>query len=176
MFGGDPCPGTRKYVEVHYECVNSNSNNINNNNKEQKSSKDSNNQQRRLPGWLAESGALDLWQEEENLDVASYDSDEDESDYDSSAEKPKPILVAAEERKPILVEPTTQPPLRIPITTPKVEISDDSSLGKSNSNKKPKTTQRSNSSTNSKRGKKKSYLFLSFKMSFCGCEVGVNDA
>ena len=21
MFGGDPCPGTSKYVEVHYACV-----------------------------------------------------------------------------------------------------------------------------------------------------------
>ena len=47
---GDPCPGTHKYVEIHYACVSQFAGPA--------SSKSST---PRLPPWLLEGGASNLW-------------------------------------------------------------------------------------------------------------------
>ena len=96
VFGGDPCPGTRKYVEVHYLCSNSEDirAGLDGLNKDKTTSTS-------LPPWLFDNRAVDLWHE-----------GDDDSDLDYDDREP-PI------RKPILVHPTTPAPARIPITTPK---------------------------------------------------------
>lgn len=99
IFGGDPCPGTRKYVEVHYAC----------------SSKHPmaggvSSTTRRLPPWLLKGRADDLWNEESEI----YDQDYENYD-DELANSRKPILIQLNESQ----KTTSPPPLRIPITTPK---------------------------------------------------------
>ena len=48
---GDPCPGTHKYVEVHYACKN-------------KAAASST--KKPLPPWFLESGAGDIWSQNKN--------------------------------------------------------------------------------------------------------------
>jgi len=107
LFGGDPCPGTRKYVEVHYACSAGRGG-------------DDKDAGRTLPPWLYENGALDLWEEQaaedETLTADGQNGDDPLLDYDGGGggggEDGLP-------RRPILVQHTTTPPLRIPITTPR---------------------------------------------------------
>ena len=47
---GDPCPNTYKYVEIHYACISIH-----------KSDQDASASTRRLPPWLLEGNAGDLW-------------------------------------------------------------------------------------------------------------------
>ncbi len=92
IFGGDPCPGTRKYVEVHYACAGAAG-----------AAEVGASVEERVPPWLYENGALELW--EEQVEV------EDDADD----------VVGV--RRPILVDPTTPPQVRIPITTPRAATS-----------------------------------------------------
>ena len=48
---GDPCPGTHKYVEVHYAC---------------KSKAAASTTKKPLPPWFLESGAGDIWSQNKN--------------------------------------------------------------------------------------------------------------
>ena len=48
---GDPCPGTHKYVEVHYAC---------------KSKAAASTTKKPLPPWFLESGAGDIWRQNKN--------------------------------------------------------------------------------------------------------------
>jgi hypothetical protein len=47
---GDPCPGTHKYVEIHYACVS-----------QFAASAGSKSSTPKLPPWLLEGGASNLW-------------------------------------------------------------------------------------------------------------------
>jgi hypothetical protein len=58
VFGGDPCPGTSKYVEVHYACVNSDASNG------LKSMTDSATTRPPLPPWLQKTA--EIWNEEDD--------------------------------------------------------------------------------------------------------------
>ncbi len=130
LFGGDPSPGTLKNLEVHYACAAEGvqvSGRVGGGAPPSSSSASGGGRRRhKLPGWLYENGAADLWEEdadvvggaEVDLDYGEGDNFDSDEDEDSSP---------AVERKPILVEPTTTPPLRIPITTPRVQITTTSS-------------------------------------------------
>ena len=48
---GDPCPGTHKYVEVHYACKNKAA---------------ASTTKKPLPPWFLESGAGDIWRQNKN--------------------------------------------------------------------------------------------------------------
>ncbi|XP_059091088.1 latrophilin Cirl-like isoform X2 [Tigriopus californicus] len=118
---GDPCPGTHKYMEVHYAC----------------SPKFITTTKRPFPPWFLESGAGDLWSPQKQSStlqetnptmtsstslktssstlVSSSSIASSSSSFSTLAED---HLTTSSPRKPILVtQPTT--PVRIPITTPK---------------------------------------------------------
>ena len=61
MFG-DPCPGTHKYVEIHYACVSQSAGPVSGKTSTPK-----------LPPWLLEGGASNLWSS--NVDEDTYDED-----------------------------------------------------------------------------------------------------
>jgi len=97
---GDPCPGTHKYVEIHYTC----------------SPKTSDITRRPpLPPWYLQpvqkpdNGKLDTWLPnsaiQKERDIAPLDKPPQSKSFNS--------------RIPILVATTTEPPKRIPITTPR---------------------------------------------------------
>lgn len=118
---GDPCPGTHKYMEVHYAC----------------SPKFITTTKRPFPPWFLESGAGDLWSpqkqsttlQETNPTMTSstslktssstlVSSSSIASSSSSFSTLAEDHLTTSSPRKPILVtQPTT--PVRIPITTPK---------------------------------------------------------
>ena len=132
---GDPCPNTYKYVEIHYACIS-----IHSSNSGLSAST------RRVPPWLLEGNAGDLWSSgggSEKSDIASMDErkhsnsnhvvikvpshgDEEYDTHDPVLPPPrKPILVATDvikhyeeidSREKSRKDIQNQ---RIPITTPK---------------------------------------------------------
>ncbi len=100
VFGGDPCPGTRKYVEVHYTCVDADG--FADDEDDPTATKPP------LPPWLQ--NTAEIWNDEGEEDSAG-----DEDDDADSTPVRKPILVA--------IAPSPPPPVvRIPITTPKPRV------------------------------------------------------
>lgn len=96
---GDPCPGTHKYVEIHYTC-----------------SPKTDTTRRPLPPWYLQpppqsnsDGKHDLWlpnsSKQKQKDIAPNGNEGSGKNFNS--------------RIPILVATTTSTPKRIPITTPK---------------------------------------------------------
>ena len=125
IFGGDPCAGTRKYLEVHYECVDSSGGGGGRTGNRQ-SGRGPGGQTPNLPPWLYDHGALDLWQEEEDdLSVGGLGDGDDGADSDESESFSgrKPILVQAVTTTATTMRTTTTTtPVRIPITTPKPTV------------------------------------------------------
>ena len=113
IFGEDPCPGTRKYVEVHFACIDS----------RLSSGLKSLKPPSTKPPWLKTSE--EIWgtdYSDENVDDRhldyddAYDGDAGDGGLDYGLEPRIPIL-PEESSSPVL---TTISPARIPITTPKV--------------------------------------------------------
>ena len=109
IFGGDPCPGTHKYVEVHYACMAKH---------EQATTK-----RPQMPRWYLEANAGELWNNAgSNNNVPKAQIPNTNNKVSTTTVKTTP------KRKPILVtRPTTPKPastttsttsVRIPITTP----------------------------------------------------------
>ncbi|CAB4059842.1 unnamed protein product [Lepeophtheirus salmonis] len=102
---GEPCAGVRKYLEVHYACITQ--------------SGLHSGTTPRLPSWLLEGAAGNLWQDNKDSYFEDLNDDEDDLEYEEDFEdiEDENDLDISQRRKPILVQATT--PVRIPITTPK---------------------------------------------------------
>ena len=113
IFEGDPCVGTRKYIEVHYNCESEDADS---------DSASGSATSRKPPPWLNVNGVPDLWKEDRDNNGNEVHSGgaahhNNNHHHHHHHQLPPPA------RKPILVQPTsltTTTPLRIPITTPRV--------------------------------------------------------
>ena len=97
---GDPCPGTHKYVEIHYTC----------------SPKTSPTTRRPLPPWFVQSPVVPGPAAGGNTDLWMPNSQKTSKELSLEGRKG---LTGFSSRIPILVATTTTTPKRIPITTPK---------------------------------------------------------
>lgn len=113
IFGQDPCPGTQKYVEVHYKCRSNRGGDEHSG--DLYSASNSHRPRPTYPPWLSGNHrAAGIWQENEDLD----DDNDDDGGGDETLPFGKPILVHGIDRDSDIIT-TTSPPKRIPITTPK---------------------------------------------------------